>query len=245
MSRPRQAQRAFLLLAGCLGLGCAMTGSYQSARVLEKGTSSIGLSFGVNRVSTGDSQVIIPTIIPEVSYHAGLEENLEVGGRIAPSSLGLEGDVKYRFLHRHGWHAALAPSLSYQGLFFMSGVTAGVPVIATRDFSDVFGFNLAAFGTYTNLSSGDKDISDVLKKIGGDVGTWGFCLGPEIHSGNFFMRPLVEFDRSYPLSGGEDKWSPFNRLSVVAQFGWVLESEKQQLDRIEKKLDEARPPQSK
>jgi hypothetical protein len=229
---------AFVALAA-LACGCAMTGAYQSARILEKGTSSLALGFAVHRISVDSTHVFLPAVLPEVSYHLGVARNWEVGGRISPGTLAIQGDCKYRYLHSEKLHLAVAPSVAYQGLFFMSGVTAGLPLIATLDLTDRQSVNLTLFGSYAHLSSSDEDLNDELKKVGGDAGTWGVALGPEIRGEAFFMRPMIEFARSYPLSGTGDRWVPFNRLSVTAQFGWIMGREKQQLDRIEKKLDKA------
>jgi hypothetical protein len=238
----RQRRISFLgvlLLFGLSAGGCAMTGAYQNARILEKGTSNLGLGFALHRISIDSTSVVLPAILPEISYHLGVSRNWEVGGRVALGSLGIGADCKYRFLHGDRLDLAVAPSLTYQGVFFMSGLTAGVPFLGTLDFSERHSLNFALFGSYSHVSSTDQDMEDALKEVGGEVGTWGIALGPEIRGESFFMRPWVEFARSYPLTESENRWPPYNRLSVTAQIGWIMGQKNRQLNQIEQKLDKA------
>src|SRR5262245_30535888 len=108
----------WVVLLALLATGCLMAGNYHSARVLEKGTSQFGLTFSAtqfksvehdsagNEVNT--TYVAIPNILPEITYHIGVAENVEAGGRIGIGSLGGEFDVKWRFLRSDKLHLAIA-----------------------------------------------------------------------------------------------------------------------------------------
>jgi hypothetical protein len=227
------------ILAAVMGVattGCMMTGSYHSAKTLEPGTSSFGLTFGVNEIKTNESQPFaLPTLLPELTFHTGIMENLEVGGRIAPSALGIEGDVKYRFLKTSSLHLAVDPAVGYQGLLIMKGITVSLPIISTVDLAKNFAVTTALFGRYGNYSAPDTSVSKAFQDIIGNFGMVGGAFGPEIRGETFFIRPMVEFARVFRLSG--DQKSPWNRVSVAVHFGWIMGREKQQLDRIEKKID--------
>src|ERR1044072_9003404 len=114
-------------LLAVLASGCLMAGNYHTARTLEKGTSSFGLTFSATKYSfdyeTTDSagnpqketiSFAIPNLLPELTYHIGISDNAEAGGRLALGSLGGEFDIKYRFLHNDKLHLAVAPAISYQ-----------------------------------------------------------------------------------------------------------------------------------
>jgi hypothetical protein len=217
--------------------GCMMTGSYHSARILEPGTSNFGLTFGVNEFQVDSTSVFFPNLIPELTFHTGIAENMEVGGRVALGSLGIEGDFKYRFLHKGSLHLAMVPAIGYQGLLIMKGVTFSLPMVATVELAKRFSITAAGFGRYAHYSSssGDKSVDSALTAIVGDAIMYGGSFGPEVSGETFFFRPTIEFARIEPAAGGD--WKGWNRLSVAVHLGWILGREKQQLDRIEKKLD--------
>ena len=217
-------------------MGCVMTGSYQSAKTLDSGTSSFGMTFGVNEIQFGGVKASLPNVIPELTFHTGVAENMEVGGRIGLMALGIEGDFKYRFLKTGGLHMALAPAVGYQGMVFMKGLNCGLPLIATLDLSKRFALTMAAFGRYAHWGASDTSSIDVaLSKIFGDAVMAGAAIGPDIHGETFFIRPMVEYARVFP--SGSAQWGAWNRVSIAVHFGWIMGREKQQLDRIEKKID--------
>jgi hypothetical protein len=227
-----------LAAAVCIAsTGCMMTGSYHSARILEPGTSNFGLTFGVNQFQVDSTSVFFPNLIPEITFHTGIAKNMELGGRIALGSLGLEGDFKYRFLHADKLHLAMVPAIGYQGLLIMKGVTFSLPMVATIDLAKSFSITAAGFGRYAKYSSssGDESLDSALTAIVGDAFMYGGSFGPEISGETFFFRPTIEFARIVPAAGAD--WSGYNRVSVAVHLGWILGREKQQLDRIEKKID--------
>jgi hypothetical protein len=217
--------------------GCMMTGSYHSARTLEPGTSNFGLTFGIDEFQVDSTSVFYPNLIPELTFHSGIAENMEVGGRVALGSLGIEGDFKYRFLHKGSLHLAMVPAIGYQGLLIMKGMTFSLPMVATVELQKHFSITAAGFGRYAHYSSssGDNSIDSALAAIVGDAVIYGGSFGPEISGETFFFRPTIEFARIEPAAGAD--WKGRNRLSVAVHLGWIMGREKQQLDRIENKLD--------
>ena len=232
-----------LLSLGMLCHGCLMAGNYQSARTLEPRESSFGMTFSLNHLSDSDGQLTVPNVIPEFAYHIGVARNWEVGGRIALGSLGIEMDTKYRFLQKGNLHLAVAPAAAYQAFFVVRGFTLRLPVILSYDFTDIFGINAAILGGFSSTNANHDEDEDLNQYMNGQIFFYGASLGPEIRGSGFFVRPAVEFIR-YETSfetiediDGE-LWKPFNSFNILIHFGWVFGREKQQLDRIEEKLDQ-------
>jgi hypothetical protein len=215
--------------------GCVMTGSYNSAKTLEPGTSSFGLTFGINEFRIADKNYSYPSIIPEIAFHTGAAENLEMGGRIALAALGLEGDAKYRFFHTASLHLAVNPAVGYQAFITLKGVTASLPLIATYDLSNRFSLTVAGFGRYSHFNISDTSADNPLPDFFGNKVIYGGSFGPEVHGETFFFRPMVEVAHVVPV--GDRNKKEWNRVSVAVHLGWILGREKQQLDRIEKKID--------
>ena len=111
-----------ILLAGLvIGTGgCLMAGNYHSAKTLEEGESRVGMTFSQTQYRPPEDPGVSARTVesanpfPEVAYHIGLADNLEVGGRAG--LLLVEGDVKYRFYQSDKLHLAIAPAISYQSL---------------------------------------------------------------------------------------------------------------------------------
>lgn len=223
--------------------GCLMAGNYHSAKTLEPGESSFGMTFSLNQLSVSDEEYTIPNVIPEFAFHVGVAENWEVGGRVALGSLGIEMDTKYRFFQKGGLHLALAPAVAYQAILTIRGVSARIPVILSYDFTDNFGFNAAALGGFTSFDT-DEDSDDpddeYVGYFNGQTFSYGISLGPEIRGTVFFVRPAVEIIRyETRLAEDEEGGDPFTSVNALVHFGWVFGREKQQLDRIEQKLDQS------
>jgi hypothetical protein len=235
---PRGIPSLVLVSSSALLIGCAMSGNYQSARTLEKGTSNFGLTFSINTIIQDSSSVTLPNIIPELDFHTGITPDLELGGRISVGAMGIEGDVKYRFFHNDNVHLAVAPAVSYQGLVAVSGTALRVPLIATFDLSERFALNTALFGSYTHYTANKIEGEDYFSAMLGDIGVFGFSAGPEIRGEVFYIRPMVEVSYHRPFNeGSESAMSDFSMVGVIVNFGWVLGREKRQLDRIEEKID--------
>jgi hypothetical protein len=222
--------------------GCLMAGNYHSAKTLEPGVSSFGTTFSLNAIyEDTDQQVAIPNIIPELTYHIGIIDNLELGGRIALGSLGIEIDAKYRFLEAGGLHLAVAPSIGYMGWVVLQGISTRLPFIVTYEITNWFGVTAALFAGYSHYSVANDDLDDAVNNFAGDMITYGVAIGPELSGETFFIRPSVEFTRyqvRVDMEGVDPHWNPFNNLAVMLHIGWVYGREKQQLDRIERKVDD-------
>ncbi|MCX5868708.1 MAG: hypothetical protein NT009_14735 [Proteobacteria bacterium] len=248
--RPECRRRGFVrfglaaILLMTLTGGCMMAGNYHSAKTLGKGESSFGMTFGINRMSNDNDHVIVPNVIPEFAFHVGLAKNWEIGGRVAPGALGIELDTKYRFLQKGDLHLAVVPAVAYQALFEGYGLTFRLPVVLSYDFIDNFGFNAAVFGGLSAYESDEGDDEEFFQYIEGEILSYGVSLGPELRGSVFFVRPEVEFVRyesslkhADNLNG--ESWEPVNSVNVLVHFGWIFGREKQQLERVEEKLDKA------
>ena len=91
--------------------GCLMAGNYHTAKTLEKGTSAFGMTFSATKYSfkydstttdpnTGQTTTekksvdfALPNLLPELTYHIGVSDNMEAGGRVSLGSLGGGGTV--------------------------------------------------------------------------------------------------------------------------------------------------------
>ena len=68
--------------------------------------------------------VTVPGLIPELTYHIGVTEDVEFGGRVALGFGYGELDLKYRFHDSDGLHLAVAPALGQAAIAATSpGVT--------------------------------------------------------------------------------------------------------------------------
>jgi len=226
--------------------GCLMAGNYHSAKTLKKGETSFGLTFsattyeftksdGMGGTTTG--RVAIPNVLPELTYHVGVSDDLEVGGRAGIGSLALEGDVKYRFHKSEKLHLAVAPAIGYQTMIIVQGVTLRLPLILTYDLADNVGFTAAAFVSTTKYSSVDpNDANNELSQFSGTLGSGGGAIGFEIRGETFEIRPAIEFTQ-WALSFNNDNFDSFNTINILVHLVFIGGREKQQLDRIERKID--------
>jgi hypothetical protein len=217
--------------------GCLMAGNYHSAKTLEKGTGQMGLTFSSTRYQKTDNDgttdyAAIPNVIPEITYHVGVSENVEVGGRAALGSLGGDLDVKYRFLRNDKLHLAVAPALSYQSAVLVEAIGFRLPVIATYELADSVDFNAAAFLTQTNFRSASSE----FKSFDGNLTSTGAAIGLDIHGETLHIRPAVEFTQYVADLNGE-QFDPFNTVNILVHVAWTTGREKKQLDRIERKID--------
>ncbi len=235
-----------LLLLASLATGCLMAGNYHSAKTLNKGESSTGLTFSatsyefVDRDQTDGDQTVevtIPNILPEVTYSVGLQDNLEIGGRIGVGSLGAELNLKYRFLQSPNLHLAVAPSVGAQTLIVISGTSFKLPLLATFELSDNIAINAAAFGSATYYSGPEDDDDDSdFEAFSGKLAGAGAALGIEFSGETFAIRPGVEFTR-YQFNVDDEDFDGFNTVNFLIHLSFIRGREKQQLDRIERKLD--------
>lgn len=234
------------------GSGCLMSGNYHSAKTLGKGESQFGMTFSATRYDaqttdsngvTKTSSIVLPNVIPEFTYHIGMTDDVEVGGRASLGALGLEGDVKYRFFKSDKLHLAIAPAISYQAFIVLQGVGLRLPGILTYQLADNIDFTAAAFGSTTRYSTPGSDSSDFSTFRGTLVSTGG-AIGFDLRGETFSIRPAVEFTRYVAnLSSGSNSSSEnFNTVNFLVHIAWTGGKEKKQLDRIERKLDNLTAP---
>ena len=226
------------VLLGLTSSGCLMAGNYHSARTLEKGTSAIGMNFSMTRYTTVDQttgeqdSVALPNVIPEVTYHTGITDDLEMGGRVAPGSLGVEFDVKYRFLRTDALHLAIAPAVGYQAAIVFDATSVKLPLVATFDLADNFSLNAAIFAGTADF----RDVDDDFDMFHGTLAHTGASLGIEIRGETFVMRPAVEWTE-YVADFRGGAFEEFRTFNVVVHFAGISGREKKQLNRMERKLD--------
>ena len=243
----RTVLRASVVVAMAFGLsGCFTSGVYRTARTLDKGEGDLGFGFAITKITQTiddkEESITLPTILPEISYHLGLSEDLEVGGRVAPASFYLDMDVKYRFLGgvEEGYHLAVDPTIGYQSMVFIDGISLGLPLIATYDINKNIAVNAAGFMRYLIL--GDNDGSESVG-FSGNVLVFGGNIGLELRGETFYIMPAFEVSKwSFDLKAeGNGEETTGSADSVIMQgmvnFGFIFGREKKQLDRIEKKID--------
>ncbi|WP_428268629.1 hypothetical protein [Haliangium sp.] len=222
-----------------LGLGCMPVGNYHSARTLNRGESSLGFTFSSTTYTDPDDgdSVTIPGIIPEITYHVGVTDNLEVGGRVAPGFLYGEVDAKYRFLRGEGLHLAVAPAVG-QMAFLVTVTTVRLPLLLTYELSPNFAFNAGVNATFWNVSNVDPDADeDSPFGVGDDhLTTTGVSLGVEISGRTAYFRPSIEFTRG--VFGADDQREAFQLGAAVLHFGIIFGREMAAIDEMDRKLDE-------
>ena len=245
--------RGILIVGLMIGSsGCLMSGNYHSAKTLNKGESQVGMTFSTTRYEsttvdpgTGQSStgaIVIPNIIPEISYHIGMADDVEVGGRVGLGSLSIEGDLKYRFYKSDKLHLAIAPAISYQSLIVIQGVGLRLPGILTYQLAGNLDFTAAVFGSTTKYSTlGDDDSDSNFGTFGGSLVSTGVALGLDLHGETFSIRPAVEFTQYVARLDDSEGDANFNTLNFLVHIAWTGGKEKQQLDRIERKLDTLTP----
>lgn len=253
-----------LLSLGLILAGCPSAGIYRSARTLEQGESDFGMSFSATRITSSKTTttyeggneeqsesptIVIPNLIPELNYHVGMTDNLEIGGRIALSSGLMELDAKYRFLKAAGGklHAAIQPAVGYRSFFVVEGVNFTLPLLVTYDVGDMLGINLFGYGNYMNWSPTDKDEFDEFAlnavSVGGGVGI-------EFRGETFHLMPTIDLSKTlinFDADSGASGSSSVNETTFVVfgiNFGWYggreikkLKQMDEKLDRIEDKID--------
>ncbi|MCA9547051.1 MAG: hypothetical protein KC613_21765 [Myxococcales bacterium] len=233
--------------------GCFNAGVYRTARTLEPGVGDLNINFSVSKVNqtaevSGESEEFdytAFTILPEIGYHLGVMENLEIGGRVAPQNLFIELDAKYRFVGgpAEKLHVAIAPHVGYQTAIIADGPSVGVPLIVTYDVTKNLAINVAGFGRVLFLSETFDGGDDVDIALGGTTTTFGGHLGIELRGETFYFMPAVEYSRWMSTieaeAEGEKVTTDYttNVLQASVNFGFVFGREKQQLDRMENKID--------
>ena len=225
-----------------------MAGNYHTAKTLEKGTSQFGMTFSATQYTfnTTDSngqpttlKVAIPNLLPELTYHVGVADDVEAGGRIALGSLGGEFDVKWRFLRNDKLHLAIDPAIGYQAFVLIEGGILRLPAILTYELTDTLDFNVAGFVSETHFKNVDNN-ADYSAFNGSLTGT-GVSIGVDLHGEVMSIRPAVEVTRYVYGTGTGSTFEPFNLVNFMVHIAWTGGREKKQLVRIERKIDNLQP----
>jgi hypothetical protein len=242
-------QRCTLLLsvaAAGLWAGCLPVGNYHTARTLGEGESALGITFSATTYTvtetdaeTGELEsdsLTIPGVIPEVSYHVGITDDFEIGGRVAAGLLYAELDGKYRFLRSEGLHLAVAPAVGQAFAIVGTLTTVRLPVLLTYEFHPRIALNAGANATLWYVASIDEGDDLPFADDDGALTTAGFSLGLEISGDTAFVRPSIEIARA--LYGEGQREDPLQIAAVVLHFGTISGRELKRLDEMDRKLDE-------
>ncbi|HUH02571.1 MAG TPA: hypothetical protein VML75_11310 [Kofleriaceae bacterium] len=225
---------AFVAVA-LLAPGCMPVSNYHSARTLGDGESSWGMTFSSTTYQTNEGRVTVPGIIPEVTYHIGLTDDVEFGGRVAPGFLSGELDLKYRFLHEGPTHLAIAPALG-QMAFWITITSVRLPLILTYELNDKVALNTGvAASAWIVSDTGGEDRESPFGGVGEDVlrTATGF-VGLDIQGRTAYIRPTIEFTRAV---FGNQESSDFEMLQFSVHFGFISGRELKKLDQMQEQLD--------
>ncbi len=109
------------LSAACCALltlsACPSTGVYRTADPVPPKTWRIGGALGIGVLKDTEQKTTIPTVPIVLSARRGIQENLDIGGRIYAS--GVQVNATWR-VYQAKWSLALAPSLG--GIRFLDSV---------------------------------------------------------------------------------------------------------------------------
>ena len=227
-----------VLTASVLG-GCIPVANYHSARTLGDGESAWGTTFSSTTYTDKDGdQLTIPGIIPEVTYHIGLTDDVEVGGRVAPGFLYGELDLKYRFVHTgDGLHLAVAPALG-QFALGVTITTVRLPVLLTYELHPKVALNAGLNATIWTLNGVDPDDDVPFRAGSGNVmTTTGGSIGLEFSGETAFIRPSLELS-TLVFGDTEADQERLQIASVVLHFGRISGREMKKLEEMDRKLDE-------
>ncbi len=233
-----------------LAAACPSAAVHRTARVLEQGHSDVALTFRptIANVSTPvegggtySQPFALPGIVPDFSYHVGVLEHLELGGRISPIAGMAELDAKIRLMGDDDsqFHLALQPALGLQTLFFMVGGQATLPLIATFELHE-----MVSLTGYTYAKAGHMgDILDLgtnltMTNLGGGLGG-----GIELHGDDFYFMPYV--DASTTATFSNNRTEDFMRTDALIagiSVGWhgdILHRIEDKIDRLDKGMTAA------
>ncbi|MBU1219054.1 hypothetical protein KKF34_00510 [Myxococcota bacterium] len=238
--------------------GCPSAGIYRSAKTLEKGESDFGMSFSYVNIKTkytGDDPdlqgaesygISLPNLIPELNYHIGVGNNMEVGGRIALGSLMMELDFKYRFYTDGKLHMAVQPAVGYRTAVIVKGTHFTMPLLMTYELSDMVSLNAFVYSSYIKWEptdgTPDPDSDDNAWFVEGV--TLGGGFGVKITGENFYIMPAIDFSRLVVSTNGDRSDWVTDFVIFGVSFGWIggkemkkLKEMDHKLDRIENKID--------
>lgn len=194
-----------------LATGCLNAPVYRTARTLPRGEFDLGGTLSATRfsvreqqldqngtpTSTNDTAVTLPNLVPEVFGHYGVTDDVEIGGRVALSSLMVELDTKIRLVGDalSGTHFAIQPALGYQTLIVIEGVHATLPLIYTQDLNEDLSFNVAPFVQYLGFSATSSTGESDLRSFGSRSLLAGGSVGLQFRFRNGSLMPALAYTR--------------------------------------------------
>ncbi len=253
---------ALAILAAGL-TGCPSAGIYRSAKTLETGVGDFNTNFNFTQISQKqklptvdedgnitteekDLTFTFPNVLGEYSYHIGVAENVEVGGRLALGSGLMELDVKYRFVGSDDskLHVAINPGLGYRSFGLVDGTSINVPLLLTYDLTSALSVTVGGFGNMSFLNSAIEGEDSDSPNLGGNTTSYGGAAGIMISGDTFFLYPVVEFGMISASSDDEDDDSGDSESTFETQYmqvglniGVVYGREMQAIKKMDKKLD--------
>ena len=234
--------------------GCPNGALYRTARTLEPGEADVSYTFSATRIAQSDYEttdengdkvtekgdsVVLPNLIPEISAHVGVVDNLEIGGRLGLGSMIMELDAKYRFVGDKDarMHVAIQPAVGYRTFVFVEGVHATLPLIMTYDITPFLSVNFAPFVSYTNYEAVDDDLdvdfAVTALQAGGGVGL-------QFRGETFHLMPGVEVSRTFAQAEAEGSQADadFTFVNFGVTFGFIYGRELKEIKRTQEKLDD-------
>ena len=197
--------------------GCPGGGQYRTAQTLEPGEMEVGANIagtqyfrdavawedGALGKSKAASQHTVLQLGPELHFHRGMADNIEIGARLVPGALGGEIDVKYRFYHKDALHLAVLGAAGTALADAVSGYRGVVQGLATRDLGRSWAVTagLTVGGRSVDPKPIDRHTeSSKIKDLRMSLGEGGLVLGAglaaEWHTDEISLRPGVEVTRS-------------------------------------------------
>ncbi len=227
---PAPALVAAIITATVALTGCFPVGNYHSARTLPSGASALGINLSTTTFTTVDEEEVdengdpveerrtIPGIIPEFTYHIGITDDFEFGGRIAPGFLYGELDLKYRFLRNDRVHLTMAPSVG-QMLLLLDVTTVRLPILFAYELHPRFAISASANVSMYIVRDSATDWDDPFTRDE-FITTTGASLGVDVVFRGGIFRPSFEISRA--VIGGdptdEEDASPLQIGTLVLHF---------------------------
>ncbi|MFH1809095.1 MAG: hypothetical protein ABIJ09_10145 [Pseudomonadota bacterium] len=243
-----QTMALIAMLLGLLTSACPSAAIHRTARTLDPGqselsaTANVGFTRIASPASNGTlsttSSLVLPGVVPVLSYHMGVIDGVEMGANISPLTLSLGLDTKVRVARLLDNHLLLAvqPGVDLQGLVMAWGASGTLPFIATYELNDMVsftGYGYLKAGTLAVIGTGSDAM---MNSVGGGVGS-----GIELRGDSFFVMPLVEINTTASFTGNSfNQYMRSDVLQVGISIGYhgdLLRIMNRKLDTIDAKVD--------
>ena len=228
----------FTILLSCIA-GCLAPAVYRTAHMLPKDEWDLALGLTAQQVTTeaytaDRGTVSFPRdstryvgILPEISWHYGVQDDIEVGGRLVASASMAEVDAKYRLLGGPAsqLHVAVQPALGGRlrhggkdSIWAnMEGYHLTLPILTTYDISP----SVAATGSVFTLLTSYRDKNAGPPDMVGDMVYGGGSLSLRVQEGTtFYTIPFVEMQRSVWRRSRHNNEPAVTVVVAGLGFGW-------------------------